>query len=246
MPVPTLCVMTTALDVRRVFNVTQETRLRFNGWYRGRGRVVEQVMAHESAAVLRVTADEVEAACRSAPAPGAADSPGVRDWRPDFPFTVVAHHVVEALGRLPDWPAFRGFCEADERARAMLWTPAREVIAEVGAEARAALRDRVVREYLAFLRDAYVLAVLRGHGLDVRVHPLAAVVFEVDAWVDRLVLNPRGGPQRSADLLARAMPPFFFADLRLTRSADVGPVSLPARDQLDRAARRLRDGSGPG
>lgn len=241
MPVRTLGVMTTALDVRRLFNVTQESRLRFNGWYRGRGRVVEHVMAHEAAAVLRVTAEEVEAAWRGAPAPGPVDVPGVRDWRPDFPFTVVAHHVVEALGRLPGWPAFREFCESDERARAMLWTPAREVAAEAGPAARAALRDRVVRDYRAFLRDTHVLAVLRGHGLDVRVHPLADVVFGVDAWVDRLVLNPRGGPQRSADLLVHAMPPFFFADLRL----DPAPA-LPARADLDRAARRLRDVLHPG
>ncbi|QFZ17108.1 hypothetical protein [Saccharothrix syringae] len=238
--------MTTALDVRRLFNVTQETRYRFNGWYRGRGRVVEQVMAHEADAVLRVTAEEVEAACRSAPAPSPAEVPGVRGWRPDVPFTVVAHHVVEASGRLPDWPAFRGSCASDERAREMLWTPAREVVAGAGRAARVALRDRVVRDYLAFLRDTYVLAVLRGHGLDVRVHPLADVVFEVDAWVDRLVLNPRGGPQRSADLLVHAMPPFFFADLGITRFTRVGPVPLPARDQLDRAARRLRDVLHPG
>ncbi|WP_447006044.1 hypothetical protein ACRAKI_05990 [Saccharothrix isguenensis] len=235
--------MTTAMDVRRLFNVTQETRFHFNHWYGKRKHVVEHVMAHESDAVYRVSADEVEAACRSAPVPGpgVAEVPEVRRWRPDFAFTHVAHHVVEALGRLPRWPEFKQFCEADEKARAMLWTPAREVIAEVGAEGRAALRNRVVSDFLGFLRDVWVLAVLRGHGLDVRVHPLADTVFKVDAWVERLIVNPRGGPQRSEDLLVHAVPPFFFADLRVTEFTRVGAAVLPSRAQLDRAARRLRD-----
>ena len=245
MPVRTLCVMTTAMDVRRLFNVTQETRFHFNHWYSRRKHVVAHVMAHESVAVHRITADEVEAACRSAPRPGpgpaSADVPEIVRWRPDFAFTHVAHHVVEVLGRLPGWPEFREFCEADEKARAMLWTPAREVIAEVGPEGRAALRNRVVSDFLGFLRDVYVLAVLRGHGLDVRVHPLADTVFKVDAWVERLVLNPRGGRQRSEDLLVHAMPPFFFADLGM-HGVHAGRCGrAPARAQLDRAARRLLD-----
>lgn len=242
MVVRTLCVMTTAMDVRRLFNVTQETRFHFNHWYGKRKHVVEHVMAHESDAVYRVSVDEVEAACRSAP--GLASGSGsaeVRGWRPDFAFTHVAHHVVEALGRLPGWDEFKQFCEADEKARAMLWTPAREVIAEVGAEGRAALRNRVVSDFLGFLRDVWVLAVLRGHGLDVRVHPLADTVFKVDAWVERLIINPRGGAQRSEDLLVHAMPPFFFADLGVTEYTQVGAAVLPSRAQLDRAARRLRD-----
>ncbi|MFD1147426.1 hypothetical protein [Saccharothrix hoggarensis] len=233
--------MTTALDVRRLFNVTQETRLHFNHWYGKRKHVVEHVMAHRAAAIHRVTVDEVEAACRSAPPPGPTDVPEIRDWRPDFAFAHVAHHVVEVLGRLPCWPEFREFCEADERARAMLWTPAREVIAEVGAAGREALRNRVVSDFLGFLRDVHVLAVLRGHGLDVRVHPLADTVFKVDAWVERLILNPRGGPQRSEALLVHAMPPFFFSDLGITEFTRVGAALLPSRAQLDRAARRLRD-----
>ncbi|MDQ2587425.1 hypothetical protein [Saccharothrix yanglingensis] len=233
--------MTTAPEVRRLFNVTQESRWAFNGWFGRRDEVVALVMAHECAAVERVTAEEVEAACRSAPAPR---SPGVPGWRPRFPFTLVAHHAVESLGRLPTWPEFREFCAADERARAMLWTPAREVAASAG---RAAVRDRVVREFRAFLRDAHVLAVLRGHGLDVRAHPLADLVFGVDAWVDRLLLAPRGGPRRSDALLAHAMPPFFFVDLGLgssgtgsSRSGSSG-TGLHARPALDRAARRLRE-----
>ncbi|MFI9006668.1 hypothetical protein ACIGNX_05470 [Actinosynnema sp. NPDC053489] len=70
---------------------------------------------------------------------------------------------------------------------------------------------------------------------------MADTVFKVDAWAGRLILNPRGGGQRSADLLVHAVPPFFFADLGVTGSARVGAAVLPARAQLDRAARRLRD-----
>ncbi|WP_121002870.1 hypothetical protein [Saccharothrix australiensis] len=236
--------MTTALDVRRTFNVTQETRFHFNGWFRHRDRVVEHVMAHRADAIHRVTPEDVVAACRGTPAPGPPPHVvDVRDWRPEFAFTHVAHHVVESLGRLPGWSEFREFCEADERARTMLWAPAKEVIADAPVDravAREAMRHRVLAQFAAFLRDTFVLAVLRSHGLDVRVHPLADVVFKVDAWVERLVLNPRGGPQRSADLLVHAMPPFFFHDLRLTESEQVGAVALPTRRGLDQAARRLR------
>ncbi|MEU5690321.1 hypothetical protein [Actinosynnema sp. NPDC020468] len=232
----------TALDVRRLFNVTQETRFRFNGWFRTRDEVVARVMEHVCRVVFALPAAEIEAAARSAPGPGPV--PEVREiaqWRPRFPFTVVAHHVVEALGRLPDWPEFRAFCEADDVARAMLWAPALEVVNSAAADpraARAALRARVIADYLGFLRDLHVLAVLRGHGVEVLTHPLADVVFQVDAWVERLVLNPRGGPQRSEALLVHAMPPYFFFDLAVGAPFDRVP--------LDRAARGLREVLYPG
>ncbi|WP_433269354.1 hypothetical protein ACQPZF_06730 [Actinosynnema sp. CS-041913] len=235
---------TTAMDVRKIFNVTQETRFRFNGWYSRRDQVVEHVMAHEADAIHRVTPQDVAVACRSAPETGPPpDILDIRDWRPEFAFTHVAHHVVETLGRLPGWDEFRQFCEADDKTRAMLWTPAKEAIADARADksvARIAMHHKVVADFKAFLRDTFVVAHLRQHGLDVRVHPLADVVFEVDAWVERLILNPRGGPQRSADLLVHAMPPFFFHDLGITETEQVGAVALPARRQLDRAVGRLR------
>ncbi len=235
---------TTALDIRRIFNVTQETRYRFNGWFSGNKRVVDHVMAHTADAIHRVTPEDVTAACLTAPSTGPPpDILDIRDWRPEFAFTHVAHHVVETLGRLPGWPEFREFCETDDRTRSMLWTPAKEAIADARADksqAREAMHHKVVADYKGFLRDTFVVAELRRHGLNVRVHPLADVVFEVDAWVERLVLNPRGGPQRSADLLVHAMPPFFFHDLGFTDFERVGTVALPVRGQLDRAVRSLR------
>ncbi|MEU4802877.1 hypothetical protein [Actinosynnema sp. NPDC023587] len=235
---------TTALDVRRIFNVTQETRFHFNGWYSARKHVVEQVMAHTADTVHRLTPEEVVDACLGTPGAGPPpDVADIREWRPEFAFTHVAHHVVETLGRLPGWDEFREFCETDERTRSMLWTPAQEAVADARADrlrAREAMRHKVLADFTAFLRDTYVVAALRRHGLDVRVHPLADTVFRVDAWVERLVLNPRGGPQRSADLLVHAMPPFFFHDLGLTGSEQVGAVPLPTRAQLDRAVRSLR------
>ncbi|ONI85570.1 hypothetical protein ALI22I_27690 [Saccharothrix sp. ALI-22-I] len=59
--------------------------------------------------------------------------------------------------------------------------------------------------------------------------------------MERLIVNPRGGPQRSEGLLVHAMPPFFFADLGITEFTHVGAAVLPSRGQLDRAARRLRE-----
>ncbi|XVV05071.1 hypothetical protein ACQPW3_06615 [Actinosynnema sp. CA-248983] len=233
----------TAMDVRKTFNVTQESRYRFNGWFRDRTPLVERVMSHVASAVLRVTPDEVRSACRDVPRTGPPpDIPQIRGWRPEFPFTHVAHHVVERLGRLPAWDEFREFCETDGATRAMLWTPATEAIASTADRARArdAMRHKVVTEFAAFLRYLSVVAHLRRAGLDVRVHPLADLVFEVDAWVERLVLNPRGGAQRSSRLLLHAMPPFFFHDLAIAEFEQVGTVRLPSRRDLDRATRSLR------
>ncbi|MEU6155241.1 hypothetical protein ABZ816_35185 [Actinosynnema sp. NPDC047251] len=235
---------TTALDVRRTFNVTQETRFHFNGWFSKRKHVVDHVMAHTTDTVLRLAPEEVVDACLSTPGAGPPpDVVDIREWRPEFAFTHVAHHVVETLGRLPGWDEFREFCETDDRTRSMLWTPAQEAIADARADkaqARDAMRRKVLADFTAFLRDTYVVAELRRNGLDVRVHPLADVVFQVDAWVERLILNPRGGAQRSEALLVHAMPPFFFHDLGFTESEHVGGVPLPTRAQLGRAVRSLR------
>ncbi|MFI9812400.1 hypothetical protein [Saccharothrix variisporea] len=233
----------TALDVRKTFNVTQETRYRFNGWFRDRTPLVERVMSHATAAVLRITPDEIRSACSSLPdTDRPPDVPEIRLWQPTFPFTHVAHHVVERLGRLPVWDEFREFCESDEPTRSMLWTPAAEAIASTADRtlARNAMRHKVVRHFADFLRYLSVIAHLRQSGLDVRVHPLADLVFHVEAWAERLILNPRGGPHRSTPLLIHAMPPFFFHDLALTDHEQVGQVTLPSRHHLDRAARSLR------
>ncbi|MEJ2856624.1 MULTISPECIES: hypothetical protein [unclassified Saccharothrix] len=233
----------TAMDVRKTFNVTQDTRYRFNGWFRDRTPLVERVMSHAATAVLRVTPDDVRSACASLPsADRPPDVPEIRQWRPEFPFTQVAHHVVERLGRLPVWDEFREFCESDEPTRAMLWTPAAEAIASTTdrALARDAMRHKVVGEFADFLRYLSVIAHLRQSDLDVRVHPLADLVFDVDAWAERLILNPRGGAHRSARLLIQAMPPFFFHDLAIADHEQVGCVTLPSRHDLDRAARSLR------
>ncbi|GAA3887895.1 hypothetical protein GCM10022243_60930 [Saccharothrix violaceirubra] len=229
----------TALDVRRLFNVTQETRYRFNGRHGDDKIVMPYLMDHVAHVVHRIAVDAAEAACRSAPDPGPpCPVPEVDAWR--APSGVVAHRAVEVLGRLPDWPGFREFCRVDDRARSLLWEPARELAAGGSREVARAVRRRVLTDYTAFLADMYVLAVLRGYGLDVRVHPLADLVFEVDAWVGRLVLDLRGGRRRAEALLVHAMPPFFFGDLKITAHDRIGAVTVPDRAGLDRAVRRLR------
>jgi hypothetical protein len=234
--------MTSALEVRRRFNVTEATRSRFNDWYSKRKPVVEHVMAHDAEVVHRLSPVEAERVFHQDSLGSALHATGERiveidDWRPEFAFTYTFHHAVEQLERLPRWPDFRRFCARDERAATMLWDPAIGKIEEVvrrGVDkdiARATMSLRVGRAYARWVREIYTVAYFRGQGMDVRVHPLADAVFRVDAWVGAIVLNLRGR-HRSQDLLFQAMPPYFFEAVPM-------PEGLPTGRQLDLIMRKL-------
>ncbi|MET1075870.1 MAG: hypothetical protein ABWY11_24695 [Umezawaea sp.] len=236
--------VTTAAEVRRLFNVTEASRSAFNWWYSRRPRVAEHALRHDAVVVNAIGAAEAERVFRRDSLGSALAARGqpvleIDDWRPEFALPHVFHHAVERLGRLPGWAEFRGFCEADGQAAAMLWEPSAELIGEVvgrgveGSVARAAMRRRVGREYAVFVRSLYLAAALRERGLGVLVHPLAETVFRVDAWAGRVVFTLDGGVHRSEELLFQAMPPFYFEPVP-------GPADgLASGGQLDTVVRRL-------
>lgn len=181
----------------------------------------------------------------------------VVDWRPDFAFTHVMHMALEALGHLPTFQEFTRFCAKDPQGRTALGDPARQIREEAcrlgytPLNAAQAVRWRIGIAYYSFARELYTIAVLRDDGLDVRAHPLADALFRVDAWVGRTVLslyirNPRfregrrGRKPLTADILARAQPPFRYEELSLTTGHVYGCVHLPEAGQIRAVARSIR------
>lgn len=220
--------------------------------------VVPFVEAAVTRAVYALSPADVEDACRRTEhalgdirkeTVGAVDA--IVDWHPAFAFQHVLHYVLEATDGIPTYQDFRAFCRSDSEARAMLAAPAAErvrVAESLGAtrqDARDAMRWRVGNAYLSFLRELYVLTVLREAGVDARYHVLADVLLRVDFWAGDLcfslfVRSPRfmtasGGRKIPAPSVL-ADGPFAFAQLELPVRREYGRVHLPDRGDVLRAA----------
>jgi hypothetical protein len=176
------------------------------------------------------------------------------DWHPAFAFEHALHHTTESLGEVPTYQAFREFCRLNALAREMLLVPAKAQVrvAEQAGHApeiaRAAMRWRIGNAYLSYLREQYVIAVLREQGWDVRCHVLADVLFRVDCWVDDVcvgiyVRNMKFRAGRAGRKpLANAVldqGPFRFVDLELSPRREFGTVHLPDRGAITRAAQSI-------
>jgi hypothetical protein len=179
----------------------------------------------------------------------------VRDWHPAFAFTHVLHFAVEALGALPTFEQFRNYCREDPIGRATLWEPAQEMVSvaarRVGSRvARDAMRWRIGNAYYSFLREVFVLAVLRERSVDVQVHPLADALFRVDLWVNDINVSlfignelfragDDGRKDRPEQLLGDASPPFRFHSIQLRTQHRFGVVHLPTLSDVQHAAAEL-------
>jgi hypothetical protein len=220
--------------------------------------VVPFVEAAVTRTVYALAPADVEDACRRTEhalgdirkeTAGAVDA--IVDWHPAFAFQHVLHYVLEATGGIPTYQDVRAFCRNDSQARAMLAEPAVERVRlaeNLGAtrqDARDAMRWRVGNAYLSFLRELYVLTLLREEGLNARYHVLADVLLRVDFWADDLcfslfVRSPRfmtaaGGRKIPAPSVL-ADGPFRFAQLELPIRHEYGRVHLPDRAEVLRAA----------
>lgn len=257
---------TTSAEVITTFAVTMRARELLKRWQADQARqhVTRIVMPHVTRALYGLEPGQVEAVCKASEHPlgdirkevAMAVRPVV-DWRPDFAFTHVMHLALEALGHLPTFQEFTRFCAEDPQGRMALGDPARQIreaacrLGYAPSNAMQAVRWRIGLAYYSFARELYTIAVLRADGLDVRAHPLADALFRVDAWVGRTVLslyvrNPRfregrrGRKPRTADILARAQPPFRYEELSLTTGHVYGCVHLPEAGQIRAVARSIR------
>jgi hypothetical protein len=256
---------TTADEVVATFAVTPKARELLRRWQTdpARPHVPRVVLAHTTRVLYTLDPAGIEAVCAASEHPlgdirkQAAMAVGpVVDWRPDFAFTHVMHLAMERLGNLPSFGEFTAFCSGDPLGRFALGDPARRVRELAGrqgfapGQAAQAVRWRIGLAYYSFAREAYILAVLRGAGLDVRAHPLADALFRADAWTGRTVLSiyvsnprfrdgPRGRKPRSGQILAGAQPPFHHEELRLAPRHEYGCVHLPDPTEIRAVAARL-------
>jgi hypothetical protein len=256
---------TTAPEVIATFAVTAQARTLLQRWRTDpdRQHVVSAVLGHTTRRLYRLDQQSIERAGRASEHPlggirketAMAVQPVV-DWRPDFAFTHVMHFALEEMGQVPTFQAFARYCGANPLGRKALGDPAREITAAARRDgysrvaARQAVRWRIGLAYYSFLRELYVITVLRSAGLDVRAHPLADALFRADAWTGRTVLSlyirngqfrdgSRGRKLRINDILAGAQPPFSFTELRLSTQHQYGCVHLPAPDEITALALRM-------
>jgi hypothetical protein len=226
-----------------------------------KAEVVRLVEAHSAQVVHALSPADIESICgRTDHALGevkrgvAESVSSVVDWHPDFAFSHLLHHLVEANGEVPTWQDLK---RMRGRVDEVLWKPAREVrdqAVRAGHDqehVRDAITWRIGNAYYSFLRELYVLSVLRESGLDARAHPLADALFRADLWIGGTVVslyvgNPKfkstsaGRKPRAQQLLDDAQPPFGFLDLELATKSKFGVVHLPdGREVVQRVRRRL-------
>lgn len=256
---------TTGLQViERFAGRSASAAARLHAWRQdpSKAAVVPVVEAHAVRALYGISSDDVRSVCeRTEHALGEVrkrDIEGVelvRDWHPAFAFTHVLHLAVEATGGLPTYQEFRQYCREDQRGRRTLWEPAEDLISQassaVGRErARAAVRWRIGNAYYSFVRETYVLAVLRESGLAVEVHPLADALFRVDLWVQDVNVSlyigntlfragESGRKDRPDVLLSDATPAFVFREVQLATQHRFGVVHLPQAQQITQTAHEL-------
>jgi hypothetical protein len=256
---------TTASDViDRYAKRSELASARLQSWRADptKAAVVPRVESHVVSAMYDVTPDDVISVCeRTEHALGEvrkADAMRVeeiRDWHPAFAFTHVFHFAVEETKRLPTYSEFRDYCRDDAFANTALWAPAQEAIDRAATScgrqiARDAMRWRIGNAYYSFIREAFVLAVLRDSGLDAELHPLADALFRVDLWIANVNVSlfignntfrseTLGRKDRPEHLLSDASPPFGFHSIQLTTQHRFGVVHLPARVEIERRAVEL-------
>lgn len=224
--------------------------------------VVPRVESHVVSTMYNLTPDDVISVCeRTEHALGdvrKADAMRVeeiRDWHPAFAFTHVFHFAVEEAKRLPTYTEFRDYCRDDTFGNTALWAPAQEAINRAATScdrqsARAAMRWRIGNAYYSFIREAFVLSVLRASGLEAELHPLADALFRVDLWIENVNVSlfignntfrseGQGRKDRPEQLLSDARPPFRFHSIQLTTQHRFGVVHLPARAEIERCAIEL-------
>ncbi|WP_157691657.1 hypothetical protein [Noviherbaspirillum autotrophicum] len=185
--------------------------------------------------------------------------PAIRDWHPDFAFTHLLHFVTEEAGRLPSFddfarhPIFKDAMYEDIEAQVLKVArldKAKEPLA------RNAVRWRIGIAYYSFLKEQYVISLIRSEGINVKQHPLADALFRVDCWVgdtniDLYVTNSffrsekgdKGRKIKSQDLLADAIPPFNNVILACKTRHTFGDVHLPDENDVRDACRKLLSGT---
>lgn len=251
--------VTTYSDVVERFAGAESAQTRLQAWRADpdKSSVVPFVENSRTTVLYATTPEEVLSVCdRTEHALGTVTSEvaksvrAIVDWHPSFAFEHVLNHAEETLGCIPTYQEPRSFVVEDDLARTMLLEPAWAAVRAVGtAEARASMRWRVANAYLAHLKQAYVMAVLREEGIDARYHVLADVLFRVDFWIEDVCvalyvgnsLYRAGRAGRKTPAVDIVGPSFRHVTLELATRHEFGTVHLPDRDAILSSVRGTGD-----
>ena len=261
--------MTGSQEVIERFSRSRNATAHLNRWRTdaGKHRVVPKVINHVTKIVDNLQPSDVLKLCREIAADSSKHAlgeinkkdvekvPEIRDWHPDFAFTQLLHLVTEEAGALlpfDDFIRHQVFKDA-------LYDQIRDKVSHVAQGdipkqnlAKSAVRWRIGLAYYSFLKEQFVISLMRDEGVNVKQHPLADALFRVDCWVgdtniDLYVTNPlyragggnAGRKIRSADLLRDAAPPFNNIILECKPRHRFGDVHLPDENDVRRACKIL-------
>jgi hypothetical protein len=220
---------------------------------RYRSDVVPFVESFKTTVLYTLTPEDVQAVCRKTEhalgnvkrRAAEAVRPAV-DWNPAFALEHALHSAAEELKQLPTYQEFREYCDTDSAGKRMLGGPSRALRARLVAggltntRAKDAIRWRIGNAYLSFVREAYLIAVLRCDlELAVHYHPLADVLFRTDAWVGniRVLMHVRNAEFREGSAGRKPLLPcsgMRSISFELPKRHAFGVVHLPDRQAIAR------------
>ena len=262
---------TTAADVGSVFfDRSPKAAAMFDAWKADprRALVAPAVLGVEITVPYRITPEDVRRVCATTDhALGKADRrtaegvESIRDWHPDFAFAHTLAMATEELGLVPTYQEFRDYLLNTANGLERLGSPAIRAMDDAVAHghsveaAKHAMRWRVGNAYYAYLKELYLVTLLRDLGHDARTHPLADALLRVDCWVGDVLVSlyvgntfyrsgDRGRKVPSHEILGDAKPKFDFRELELPTPHKFGVVKLPDADEVAAwAGKNLRSGA---
>ncbi|QLY33300.1 hypothetical protein H0264_14615 [Nocardia huaxiensis] len=254
---------TTAAEVINHFTALgTKTQSELDRWIArpSREHVAETVLAHVTRTPYIIAADDI-ATLRTAHPLGeirpeqAYRIPGIKNWYPAYAFTHLFHQMLEEHGKVFTWNEFRDWAQAP-KVRDRLWEPAQEQIRTVvrngadAAVAHAAMQWRIGIFYYSFLRELYVIARFREHGLAMLCHPLADALFRADTWCNNVIVelyipNPTfktvtAGRKFKTRTYFADQPQFDVVELTMPAQHSFGELHVPAPETIEHAAARIQ------
>lgn len=167
----------------------------------------------------------------------------IEDWFAPLAWTYAFHYLLEQRGTLFTWQDFLVAYRQDPLLREFLAEPAdlaiKEAVTKPGQQnSSQAWHWRLGNAYYSFLREMYVLVGGRAAGFDLRMHPLADVLFRADAWVNDTTISlyvpnkiyradDTGRKPKTPDILADSPTPWRHQHIALDSKAKFGRLNTP-------------------
>jgi hypothetical protein len=251
---------TTSAEVIARFSRSAQAAEKLNEWKNDETKthVVERVLAHTVRYLNTVTTPEVlqiveyinthpnEHALGKIKSATVKRVESIRDWHSPFAYAHLFHFIAEAEHRLLTFNEFIHHTIFQEG----MWKDAEQAIEAAikidrvtKQDAKDAVRWRIGLAYYAFLKEQYIMSLMRGEGRQVKQHPLADALFRVDCWIDDVNIDlyvendkfrkqKSGRKIKSAALLRDAVPAFRNAVIECKIQNTFGKVHLPNMEHV--------------